>query len=38
VDDHCKLTDLNEQLDGSFVAEIRNNIHLNFYLISILFS
>jgi len=37
VDDHYKLTDLNEKLDGSFVAERWFKIHLSYYFFLILF-
>lgn len=37
MDDHYKLTDLNEKLDGSFVAERWFKIHLSYYFFLILF-
>jgi len=37
VDDHYKLTDLNEKLDGSFVAERWFKINLSYYFFLILF-
>ena len=37
MDDRYKLTDLNEKLDGSFVAERWYKIHLSLYFLIILF-